>query len=368
MIPFLAAALWLAAAASAAPIEALQGETSPLKIVLMAPASAGDRTRAFEEVNSARNRYLREGLLLRVDEETLEARGAADIPKDGLVLVLATGSKPGDAARALDELLGPKAGWKSRFPFPAARSAVLAPRDRPAARAYLAIEDDFRLMDRALAGVWKQRAELFPGAPETVDVIVQDTADFYIYSLKESYPYAKAGRRGRYQVYRLPHDERPPEHEMWGCAAGPPRLFPVLERRVISERAIRCSPWGSFRRQQEKTNSIYRFEEGYLATLIHEFGHAYEQMLERAPTDDMREIRRRVRALKAPAHVDLGRAEAEAFAQWCELRGARALYPEQYRRLMKEAGLDRKDTEFGHAAGLRAAAEMLKARDRNSTN
>ena len=197
-------------------------------------------------------------------------------------------------------------------------------------------------------------------------MIVQDTDAFYIYSIKKNYPYPKANRRGRYQVYRLPHGARPPESEMWGCAAGPPQLFPVHERRVISERAIRCAPCGSFRRKQEEVKSDYRFEEGYLATLIHEFGHTYEQMLEQAPNEHMLEIRRRVRAMKLGPHVDVERAEAEAFAQWCELRGARALYPKQYRRLLKQAGVGRKDSEDGHFAGLRAAAEMLKERERNA--
>ena len=161
----LAFALWLAAAASAAPVEALLGETSPLKIVLMAPSTAEDRGRALEDVRSARDRCLRAGLLLRVDDEVLEAREASDIPKDGLVLVLASGLKPGDAVRALDGLLGPKSGWKNRFPFATPNPAALAPRDRPTAHAYLATEGDFRLMDRALEGVWKQGPVLFPGAP-----------------------------------------------------------------------------------------------------------------------------------------------------------------------------------------------------------
>lgn len=334
-----------------------------MKIVLSASSSADDRALVFGEVNDARTRYLRQGLLLRVDYEV-----ATEVPKDGLVLVLSSRPKPGDAARALHKLLGPKSGWKTRFPFPAPNPAILRPEDRPAELEYLATESDFRLMDQALAGVWKQGPALFPEAPAATDVLIQDTSAFYIYSLKETYPYPKVGRRGRYQVYRLPHEERPPEHEMWGCASGLPKVFPVLERRVVSEFVIRCAPWGSFRRKQERVKSIYRFEDGYLATLLHEFGHAHEQILARAPTEDMLEIRRRVRALKVAPTVDLARAEAEAYAQWCELRGARALYPAQYRRLIKKAARDRKDTEFGHAAGLRAAAEMLKARDANSTN
>ncbi|MDD5302871.1 MAG: hypothetical protein PHS14_07135 [Elusimicrobia bacterium] len=385
-----------AAAASSAPIQALFGETPPLLLVAYLPEDRAlrdeERAALFREVGAARDFYRRAGLLVRVEDQVVEARGAGSSAEEvrrrlvalallrpGLTLVFAPMRPPragadfavadlrekGDVLRALRGLFGSDpAALKRRFPFPLPNPAILKEEDRPAARAYRATEKDFRLLDRALAGVWKEAPELYPEAPGAVDVILQDTGDFYIYSLNENYPYPKAGRRGKYQVYRLPHDERPPEHEMWGCAAGPPQLFPVLERRVIAERAIRCSPWGTFRRKQEEKKTIYRFEEGYLATLIHEFGHAYEDMREMDPTEDMREIRRRVRAVKLAPKVNREWAEREAYAQWCELRGARALYPGQFRRLMEQAKSARKDTEYGHAAGLRVAADMLEARDR----
>lgn len=353
--------MFAVASAGAAQVEALFGETPPIQLVVRLPDGRDlredERAAISREVELVRRRYLAMGLLVRV-EDAVERLGRE---RPGTSVVFEP--KEGGALRALGEFLGDDAAeLKRRFPFPAANPATLAPRDRPTARAYLATEDDFRLMDRALAGVWKAAPGLFPEAPGAVDVIVQDTSDFHIYSLRGDYPYPKTGRRGRYHVYRVAHDERPPEHEMWGCAAGPPKLFPVLERRVITERAIRCAPWGSFRARQEKSKTIYRFEEGYLATLIHEFGHVYEDMRSTSPTDDMLEIRRRVRAVELPPAVDRKRAMAEAFAQWCELLGARELYPAQFRRLMKEARREREDTDYGHAAGLRAAAEMADAR------
>lgn len=233
-----------------------------------------------------------------------------------------------------------------------------------AVRDYRAKESDFVMMDRALAGVWKAGKTLYPDARGAVDVIVQDTTDFYIYSVRENYPYEKFARRGRYRVYRLPHEDRPKEHEMWGCRAGPPDAFPPWERRVVAERTIRCAPWGSFRRRQEQTKSNYRFEVGYLATLIHEFGHAYEDMRRMDPDDDMLEIRRRVKEAAEASNLDVASAQAEAYAQWCELRGARALYPAQFRRLMKQARDPREKGE--HALGLRVAAELLAARESTS--
>jgi hypothetical protein len=379
---------------SSATIQALFGETPPLLLVAYLPEDRAlrdeERAALFREVASARDFYRRSGLLVRVEDQVVEARGAGSSAEDvrrrlvalsllrpGLTLVFASMKPPhagadfaladlrekGDVLRALRGLFGSDAAaMKRRFPFPLANPAIFKEEDRPAAREYRTQAEDFRMMDRALAGVWKAAPILYPEAPGAVDVIIQDTSDFYIYSLNEDYPYLKTGRRGKYQVYRLPHDERPPEHEMWGCAAGPPQLFPVLERRVITERAIRCAPWGTFRRQQEKLKTNYRFEEGYLATLIHEFGHSYEDMRQMDPTEDMQEIRRRLRAVKLARKVNREWAEREAYAQWCELQGARILYPQQFRRLMEQANRARKETEYGHTAGLRVAADLIEAR------
>lgn len=366
----IAAALWLAvSAACAEPVEALFGETPPIQLSVSMPEDRGltpeEGATLSREVEAARAFYLRKGLLVRVEEKVAEFRGfKASGSGLALVIPLSDLKKDGELLRALSRLLGEDpAELKRRFPFPVPNPAILAPGDRPAASAYAATQDDFRMMDRALEGVWKE-ARLFPGAPAAADVMLQDTAAIYLYSLNAKYPYSKVRRRGRYQVYRLPLDERPPEHELWGCRAGPPKLFPVLERRVVSEHVIRCAPWGAFRRRQSERKTNYRFEEAYLATLIHEFGHIHEDMLERRPTADMLEIRRRVAALSMGEKFDVEYAKKEAYAQWCELLGARDLYPAQFRRLLKQAADNKSGSE--HAAGLRAAAQMLDSRSPNN--
>lgn len=217
----------------------------------------------------------------------------------------------------------------------------------PALEDYRVSKKDFALLERALRGVKKLEPALFPGGVDGADVILQDTSDFYIYSRNLGYPYRKVKRWGAYQVYRVPH-RRPLEHEMWGCAAGPPSAMEVEDRRIIAEHSLRCAPWGSFRRAQERKGGIYRFEEAYLATLLHEYGHLYEDMKGRDPTPLMSEGRRRASEARLPEKVEREAVARELFAQLCELKGSKELYPAHHRRLLEDA---RRPATREHAHG-----------------
>lgn len=232
----------------------------------------------------------------------------------------------------------------------------------PAIEDYKATENDFLTLEAAIAGAANAEARLFPGGIAGVDVIMQDTSDFYIYSLNPAYPYEKVKRWGKYQVYRLAH-RRPLEHEMWGCAGGPPSVMEVDDRRIVAEYSIRCAPWGSFRRAQTRNHTYYRFRDAYLATLIHEYGHQYEELKRLDPPPLLEEVRRRSASAVLPKEVERGDMQREAFAQACELIGSRERYPAHYRRLVADAKTKVTKSD-GHREALVVAVEMLGARDR----
>lgn len=225
----------------------------------------------------------------------------------------------------------------------------------PAVDDYKVSKADFAALEEALAGVAKAAPKLFPDGVADVDVILQDTSDFYIYS-RGAYPYARVKTWGKYAVYRVRH-RRPPEHETWGCASGPPTTMEVDDRRIIAERSIRCAPWGSFKRAQERKRSLYRFREAYLATLLHEFGHQYEDKKAMDPTPPMGEGWKRAEEAKLPASLDRSAVRREVFAELCEVRGSRLLYPAHAARLEKELAASKTRTE--HDEALAIALDML---------
>lgn len=243
---------------------------------------------------------------------------------------------------------------------PPARPAAAREPDGPAVEDYRASADDFEVLEQALSGVRQISAQLFPDGDPAVDIVLQDTSDFFVYSKNFSYPYKKVKRWGDYQVYRFPHRRRPVEHEMWGCAAGLPDAIEVEDRRILAERSIRCAPWGSFRRAQERKRGIYRFREGYLATLIHEHGHVYEEFKSMDPSPLMTAGADKARDAALPEGIDREEMSREVFAQACELLGSRELYPDHYARLLKE-----KRRGDAHAIALGIALDLVAPKKRS---
>jgi hypothetical protein len=233
------------------------------------------------------------------------------------------------------------------------------PFHRPALRDYRVTSEDFRMLERGLEGASKISENLFPDLIGQVDVVLYDTSDLYIYSRSSVYPFPKFKRWRGYQVYRVAHHSRPEEHEMWGCAGGLTVLSSDL-RLPMGELYFACSPWGAFRRAQERRRSIYRFAEGYWASIIHEYGHQYQARMAANPTPVMAEIETKIESMKLDEPTSAYSAIREGFATWCELQGARLLYPEQYRRMMAEVKRFRRDDPAGHEAGLTAASAVIE--------
>jgi hypothetical protein len=214
-------------------------------------------------------------------------------------------------------------------------------------------------METALAGAHKLEKKLYPDGIGKVDVIIQDAETFYIYSRNKTYPYKKVRTWRDYQVYTLKH-RKPPEHEMWGCAGGPPSVMEVEDRRIVAEYSVRCAPWGSFKKAQERKKNYYRFAEAYWATLLHEYGHQYEAMKEQDPTTEMIELRRRAKELPLPEGVDRALMTREAFAEYVELIGSKKLYPKHYKRMCADALAKSRPDEHGHHEALTIAYWLHK--------
>ncbi|MCR4297101.1 MAG: hypothetical protein NUW21_16335 [Elusimicrobia bacterium] len=381
----------------------LFGQAPPLRFVHYAGREGPDEHEAvLREIRYLRDFYRHYGLFLPVEERVYVMRPAAGAsrPQGGLrarlkslgilgpagTMIIAMGDLGGaeedgvaaavlakgrkDVLRASGKLLGlpgvvSRAGLTGRdvevlrkryaFPPPAPSRD---PYHRPAIRDYAATAEDFRMLERGLEDAGKVAGRIFPDLIEQVDVILYDTSYLYIYSYNSGYRFPKFKRwRGR-QVYRVAHHSRPEEHEMWGCAGG----LTVLSREnhgAMSELYFACSPWGSFGSVQKTRRSIYRFAEGYWASIIHEYGHQFQERMSSHPTPTMIEIENRILSMKLEESTRPYSAIREGFATWCELSGARLLYPAHYRRMMEQVKRYRRDDPHGHEAGLTAAAAVL---------
>jgi hypothetical protein len=229
----------------------------------------------------------------------------------------------------------------------------------PAHSEYRATEDDFRVFERGLADAAKVAPKIFPRGRGDVDAVLYDTKYLYIYSKSSGYALPKFRRRGGWQVYRVAEEKSPEEHEMAICNAGAGPA-PVEMLRTITERSLACAPWGTFGRIQKERRSDYRFIEGYWDSMIHEYGHQYRARYVHDPTPEMTAIDAAIAKAKLSPDVDPASAADEGYAIWCELAGARVLYPEQYKRLMNRAKRPGgTDDVYGHDAGLRAAAALI---------
>ena len=234
------------------------------------------------------------------------------------------------------------------------------PFHRPAVKDYRLTEEDRRVFELGLEDAERMSPEIYPGLIPKVDAVLYDTESLELYSYNHDLPLPKIRSWRGYQVYRVAHHARPEEHEMMGCAGGAAFVKDADYRPAMSELYFACAGWGSFERVQKERRSIYRFVEGYRASIIHEYGHQYQALWEGHPTPEMLDIQLRIDAMKLPEHVNAESAAHEGFAIWCELQGAKKLYPAQYRRMLDDLKRSRRDDAWGHTAGLAAAAAMME--------
>ena len=93
--------------------------------------------------------------------------------------------------------------------------------------------------------------------------------------------------------------------------------------------------------------------------MIHEYGHQYEGMRRMDPTPLMETVWRLSRSVPIAKEVERESMRREAFAQACELIGAKDRYPDHYRRLVADAKGPPPSKSDGHREALILAVDML---------
>lgn len=143
---------------------------------------------------------------------------------------------------------------------------------------------DFSLLFEALIFVWdKKLSFIFPLKTllEKICVLMFDENNFYLFSsllINKEMPFS---RRNKYFIYRFPHKISFKEQDFAGWQAGiPSKLLIYLPEEVqkmvpFPYQVIFGSVPDLFLQYHKKNNTLYRSREGFLATVIHEFGHAY---------------------------------------------------------------------------------------------
>jgi len=214
---------------------------------------------------------------------------------------------------------------------------------------------DRRAFQEGLAAAQKMQPEIFPDGIGHIDALLYDAKDLYIYSQNEGYPLPKYGRWKKYTIYRAPHGGLVSERYMAICIGGI-EFMPKEIQAVIAEQYFACAPAGSFQSIQRQRGSIYQYREGYLASIIHEYGHQY---MEQEP-EVLAIVHKMMPLVDAVTEaVSKDSLISETFANWCELQGARRLFPKQYQRMLDTAEEDRKDDRYGHLNGLKIAVKLL---------
>ena len=344
--------------------EPLYGQTPFLRFVHYgAPADPAD---VLKRIRYARDYYRHVGLLIVPDDRVYEV-GAEDpaavearlralkLWAPGRTVLFSTGALVEPIGLVLGA--GDAASMRKRFAFAPPKPAT-DPFHRPAAADYRLTEEDRRMFELGLEDAERMSPEIYPGLIPKVDAVLYDTESLEVYSYNHELALPKVRRWRGYQVYRVAHHARPEEHEMAICSGGVEFMRHSDVRSAMGELEFACAGWGSFGRIQKERRSIYQYVEGYRSSIVHEYGHQYQEMVAGNPTPEMIEIDRRIRAMKLGDQVSADSAVREGFANWCELKGAKKLYPAQYRRMLDQLKRSRRDDSYGHDAGLAAAAAM----------
>lgn len=225
---------------------------------------------------------------------------------------------------------------------------------QPAPDAYHATPDDIAAIQEGITGALTVAPGLFPGGIEKTDVILYDSTDLYIWT-RGTYPLPKIGTWNGYNIFRTTHGAAVTERQMARCG-GEARF--VLEPLTVARREhffFTCAPAGSFTKIQNERRSIYDSRDSYLATMIHEYAHHYmDQELWQIPTVSSLAVI----VNKMATSTDKTTILQEAYAIWCELTGARKLYPAHAARLI---GYVDPRSQDPHMLGLAAVLELDRA-------
>ena len=223
-----------------------------------------------------------------------------------------------------------------KTPFAAALAALtlcvpLRAADKPAEE-YRATSADMKAVQDGISGALKIAPKLYPNGIETIDVVMYDSTDLYVWT-RGTYPLPKIGTWNDYTVYRTTHGATVSERQMARCGGEARFAVQALMPAVRGHFLFTCSPLGAQTAVQKKRGSIYDTRESYLATMAHEYAHHYmDQELWQIPEVG------RLAALVKKIATDTSKTAIleEAYAQLCELRAAQALYPTHYERMRRD--------------------------------
>lgn len=224
----------------------------------------------------------------------------------------------------------------------------------PAAE-YHATAEDMAAIQDGIAGARKLAPTMYPNGIGSIDVALYDSTDLYIWT-RSTYPLTKTGAWNGYNVYRTTHGAVVGERQMARCGGEARFAVQALLPAVRSHFLFTCSPMGAqIALQKKKRGSIYDTRESYLATMAHEYAHHYmDQELWQIP--DVGRLAALVK--KIPTDTSKTLVLEEAYAQLCELRAAKALYPSHYERLRRDLHPGSQDP---HDLAMPAALEVYAA-------
>ncbi len=233
-------------------------------------------------------------------------------------------------------------------------AAYASDADKPAAE-YHANAADLAAFQDGIAVALKAAPELFPHGIDAIDAVMYDSSDLYVWTRGE-YPLTKTGTWEGYNVYKTPHGGTVTEMQMARCGGEARFAVKALMPSVRSHFLFTCSPFGAQAEIQKKRGSIYTTRESYFATVIHEYAHHYmDQELWQIP--EVSALAAIVKKLKTNTSKTL--VLEEAYAELCELKAARKLYPDHAARMISSY---KPGWQEEHELGMGAVLELLKER------
>ena len=223
-----------------------------------------------------------------------------------------------------------------------------------------ASDKDFVAFQDGLALAAKVQPELFPNGIQGIDAVLYDARYLYLYSRRKDLPFREVKRWHGYHVYRLDHAGKPTAKQWGGCRGGGGSFVEKNGLRGrLHDNYFECAPLSAFVKvQRAKKGSIYTTRESYLATIVHEVAHQYQDQLSTydrpAPLD---ELIAKVDSI-VPGSSDLGaRSIREAYAEWCELAVSEKRFREHFKNMLARLDTTSQDP---HDIGMRAVREVWK--------
>ena len=223
-------------------------------------------------------------------------------------------------------------------------------------------EKDIATFQDGLALAAKVQSELFPNGIDAIDGVLYDARSLYVYSHKKGLPLREIKLWHTYHVYRVPYSGKPTPRQWGGCRGGGASFVETGGLRGRLRRSyFECAPLGMFLKvQRAKRGSIYTTRDSYLATIVHEVAHQYQEELSVSERPAVLEALIAKIEPIVPGSSDLGdRSIKEAFATWCELAASEKRFPGHFQKLLdgKPKGL-----QEPHDIGMQAVREVWKAK------